>query len=76
MLTLSPDAEAPPIEVTPWVLLVVDDQRKRLSLLKAWENAGFGVEVASDAREALECLKVMTPSLVVVEDRLYRPRPR
>lgn len=75
MLTLSPEAEASPIEVTPWVLLVVDDERKRLSLLQAWENAGFAVEVASDAREALECLKVMTPSIVVVEDRLYRPRP-
>ena len=73
---LSLEAEASSIEVTPWVLLVVDDERKRLSLLRAWEDAGFAVEVASDAREALECLKVITPSVVVVEDRLYRPRPR
>lgn len=73
---VTPDAEeAPAIGVTPWVLLFVGDQSRRRSLRREWENAGFGVETASNAREALACLKVMTPTLVVIEDRLYRPVP-
>jgi ActR/RegA family two-component response regulator len=76
MLIASLEDEAPAAEVTPWVLLLVSDERRRRSLLRAWENAGFAVEVASDPKDALECLKVMTPALVVVEDRSYRPRPR
>ena len=73
---VTPDAEeAPAVGVTPWVLLLINDQSLRRSLCREWENAGFGVETASNAREALACLKVMTPTLVVIEDRLYRPVP-
>lgn len=61
--------------VTPWVLLLVNDESRQRSLCQAWENAGFGVETASNATEALACLKVMTPTLVVIEDRVYRPLP-
>lgn len=71
---VTPDAEeAPAIGVTPWVLLFVNDQSLQRSLCLEWENAGFGVEIASNATEALACLKVMTPILVVIENRLYRP---
>lgn len=73
---VTPDAEeAPAIGVTPWVLLLVNDRSLRRSLCLEWENAGFGVEAASNAKEALACLKVMTPTLVVIADRLYRPVP-
>jgi len=68
--------EEPAVGVTPWILLVVSDERKRHIARSAWERAGFAVEVATSALDALECLKVMTPSLVVVDDWLYRPAPR
>jgi CheY-like chemotaxis protein len=61
------------VEVTPWVLLVLTDPEERRSAQVLWEGAGFGVEVASSPEEALELLAVMTPSLVVMDDRLYRP---
>ena len=74
---VTPDVEeAKAAGVTPWVLLLVNDEFRRRSLRRAWEDAGFGVETASNAREALECLKVMTPTVVVIEDRVYRPLPR
>jgi len=41
-----------------------------------WEAAGFAVEVASSIEDAMVCLAVMTPALIVVDDRLYRPNPR
>ena len=73
---VTPDAaEAPAVGVTPWVLLLVNNESRRRSLCTEFESAGFGVEVASNAREAVACLKVMTPTLVVIEDRLYRPVP-
>lgn len=73
---VTPDAEpAPARGVTPWVLLLVNDQSRRRSLCRKWENAGFELETASNARETLACLKVMKPTLVVIEDRLYRPLP-
>lgn len=62
--------------VVPWVLLVVTDVRRRRAVRRLWEEAGFGVEVAASVEDALECLSVMTPSLVVVDDRLYRPAGR
>lgn len=70
-----------PLEVhasgqTPWVLVLVDGDGGRGAVRQAWEDAGFAVEIASSARDALDCLKVMTPSLVVIEGRLYRPLPR
>lgn len=74
---VTPDVEeAKATGVTTWVLLLVDDESRRRSLRREWEDAGFGVEIASNAREALACLKVMTPTAVVIEDRVYRPLPR
>lgn len=71
---VTPEAEeAPAAGVAPWVLLLVRDEGRRRTLLRQWEDAGFGVEIASNAREALACLKVMTPTLVMIEDRVYRP---
>ncbi len=77
MIAITPDAvDEPAGGVTPWVLLVVSDERKRRLARRLWEEAGFAVEVATSALDALECLKVMTPSLVVVDDWLFRPVPR
>ncbi len=77
MISVTPDAvEEPLAGITPWVLLLVTDAEKRRTARKAWEAAGFAVEVVASAKDALECLKVMTPSLVVVDDRMYRPAPR
>ena len=59
---------------TPWVLLLVEDDGKRGALVHAWQAAGFEVEAAATAREALECLKWTSPTLIVIEDRLYRPK--
>src|SRR5438105_3824745 len=50
--------------------------RKRRIARTAWEAAGFAVEVATSALDALECLMVMTPSLVVVDEWVYRPTQR
>lgn len=60
-------------DVVQWVLLVLSDPRERQFAQKVWEEAGFGVEMALNVDDALECLGVMTPSLVVLNDRLYRP---
>jgi len=62
--------------VTPWVLVVAADALKARSTRKMWEAAGFAVEVASSIEDAMVCLGVMTPALIVVDDRLYRPTPR
>lgn len=60
---------------TPWVLLVVTDQTKAPTAARAWEEAGFGVEIASSVQNALECLTVITPALIVVDGKLYWPPP-
>lgn len=71
---VTPEAEeAPAAGVTPWVLLLVQDEGRRRTLRRQWEDAGFGVEIAWNAGEALACLKVMTPALVMIEDRVYTP---
>jgi ActR/RegA family two-component response regulator len=77
LISVSLDAvEEPLVGTTPWVLLLVTDEEKRRRARTEWETAGFAVEIVASANDALECLKVMTPSLVVVDDRLYRPAPR
>ena len=77
MISASPDAvEEHVVGATPWVLLLVADEAKLRTARKAWEDAGFAVEVVASPRDALECLKVMTPSAVVVGDKVYRPLPR
>jgi DNA-binding response OmpR family regulator len=76
LLKASPAAFLKTAHVTPWVLLVLTDPRERRSAQEVWEGAGFGVEIASSVEDALELMAVMTPSLVVTDDRLYRPAPR
>jgi ActR/RegA family two-component response regulator len=77
VIATTPDAvEEPADGVTPWVLLVISDKAKRRAARKSWEDAGFGVEVAKSALDAVECLKVMTPTLVVIDEWVYRPAPR
>ncbi len=71
MATGDEKQEAP----TPWVLLVVTDHRKLPAAARAWEEAGFGVEIASSVQNALECLLVITPALIVVDGKLYWPPP-
>ncbi len=77
MISVSRDAvEEPVVGTTPWVLLLMADEAKLGMTRSAWEDAGFAVEIVSSAKDALECLRVMTPSAVVVGDRVYRPLPR
>ena len=49
---------------------------ERQSAAQVWESAGFAVEIASTVEDVLECLAVITPSLIVTDTRLYRPAPR
>jgi DNA-binding NtrC family response regulator len=63
-------------KVLPWILIVMSDAAERQKARKVWEEAGFAVEMALNVDDALECLAVMTPSLVVLDDRLYRPDGR
>ena len=71
-----PSEHPPAADIVPWVLLVVTDLESQDRARQAWEAAGFGVELALDVEDALDCLSVMTPSLVVVDDRVYRPAGR
>ena len=57
----------PAYEVTPWVLLVGLDWSGREKLRRRLEAAGCAVEVASTADEAILCLSVITPALIVIE---------
>lgn len=63
--------DEPAVESTPWVLLLLGGEQERAAR-RVWEEAGFGVESAASIDDALECLAVMTPVLVVAEDMLYR----
>ncbi len=60
-------------EATPWVLLVGRDWFGREKTRRTLEEAGCAVEVASTAEEALFCLAVMTPALIIVEDVAASP---
>ena len=71
-----PTVDAPDPDVTAWVLIVLTDPLERQRAQKVWEEAGFAVQMALNVDDALECLAVMTPSLVVLDDRLYRPDGR
>jgi len=72
VITASPAAlDETAVEVTPWVLLILTDEQERTAR-KVWEEAGFGVESAASVDEALECLAVMTPALVVADEMMYR----
>lgn len=77
MVVTSEAVEALARDATPRVLLLIEDDEQHATVRRAWEDAGFAVEVVASTRDALACLKAMTgPSLVVIEDRLYRPVPR
>ena len=71
--TTPEDAET---AVTPWVLVVAIDEVKARTTRRMWEAAGFAVEVVSSVEDAMVCLAVMTPTLIVVDDKLYRPSSR
>ena len=68
--------EERPYEVTPWVLIVGLDWWGRERLRRRLEAAGCAVEVASTAAEALGCLAVITPALIVLEEAAALPGAR
>lgn len=76
MLAVSATGDAKQEAPTPWVLLVVTDRKQVPAAARPWEEAGFGVEIASSVQNALECLAVITPALIVVDGKLYWPPPR
>ena len=57
-------------DFTRWVLAVTDDALVQRRTRRALMRAGFAVEVALDAPEALRCLDVIKPALLVVDDDL------
>lgn len=54
--------------VTRWAMLVEPDRSKRQVVTAVLEQAGFAVAVVTGATEALACLAIMTPALIVVGD--------
>lgn len=60
-------------EVTPWILLVAPEGDVRDRARRMLEIAGCAVEVASDFEAAIDCLTVMTPALVVIDDHAALP---
>jgi hypothetical protein len=71
---LLPDLEEIAIyEVTPWVLLVGRDWWGLQTLRRHLESSACAVEVASTAEEALFCLAVMTPALMIIEQAPASP---
>ena len=54
--------------LTRWAMVVEPDRRKRRIVTAVLEEAGYGVAIVADATEALACLAIMTPALVVVGD--------
>lgn len=57
----------------PWGSRDRHRQKKLPEASTSWEEAGFGVEIGSNVQNALECLAVMTPALIVVDGKPYRP---
>ena len=71
MIAVAPvDAERDTIQVTPWILIVLTDPRKRRSARREFEQAGFEVQVATSIEDAIEFLAVMTPALIVLDENL------
>ncbi len=70
------DAEGSTPQSTPWILLVLTDPQQRRQVRKWLEQAGYGVEVASGVEDALECLSVMKPAIIVLDDDLALPGTR
>ncbi|MEN9562633.1 MAG: Alkaline phosphatase synthesis transcriptional regulatory protein SphR, partial [Chloroflexota bacterium] len=52
----------------PQTILIVDDEKRMVSLLKSYlEQEGYRVVVAYNGREALEATRKETPDLVVLD---------
>src|SRR3954463_16187136 len=68
-VAVSPRTFEPP-GFTRWVLVVSGDADVQRRTCRAMVSAGFAVEVAPDVPEALSCLEVITPALVVVDGDL------
>src|SRR2546427_12768896 len=51
--------------LTPWVLLIITNARRRRAARKRFQRAGFAVEVAQTVDEALLLISVMTPAVIV-----------
>ena len=68
--------DEPVYEVTPWVLLVGLDWAGRETVRRRLEAAGCAVEVASTADEAMLCMAVMTPALIIIEEISASPGAR
>src|SRR5260370_29146906 len=56
-----------PVTSEPLILLVEDNASNRLLVRSVLEPAGFRVEVASTATQALQHLKTQTPSLILMD---------
>ena len=57
-------------DLARWVLVVTDDVDVRRRTCRILVREGFAVEVARDAADALGCLAVIRPALLVVDDDL------
>jgi CheY-like chemotaxis protein len=57
-------------EVTRWALVVTDNADVRRRTCRTLWYAGFAVEVVLDATQALGCLDVIKPALLLVDDDL------
>src|SRR5438552_1801884 len=57
-------------EVTRWVLVVSGDADVQRRTCRILVRAGFAVDAAFDVPEALRCLGVISPALVVVDEDL------
>ena len=54
--------------VSRWALVVEPDRRKRRFVTSVLEQQGYGVAIVDCVTEALACLAIMTPALIVVGD--------
>lgn len=57
-------------DITRWVLVVGGDAQAQRRTCRALSLAGFAIVVALDAAEALRCLGVIRPTLLVVDGEL------
>jgi CheY-like chemotaxis protein len=57
-------------DVTRWALVVTDNVDVQRRTCRTLWHAGFAVEIVLDAAQALDCLGVIKPALLVVDDDL------
>jgi PAS domain S-box-containing protein len=64
----SPKEAKPPVKPSQRTILVVDDDRKSRSLIKAWlDQAGYSVAEAATGEEGLEKANELLPSVIVLD---------